>query len=359
MADIKSLLESMRKCAGIVECDDMSGDDCNPAVDDIMQRIASGECDIMDVMEHPANPDEEAAGQQLRDMFDRIAAENQLDPKMDGPQIRELMMDELSCGDEQQPEMSDEVREARRIAGLPLMERWDDDDDVRKAEEEIARQKKAGGKAAKGWEAAEKQAKRVNADKDMSRLAKRTKEEPEDDEDDEKKEEPAQDKKPEAAVDKKKAEKPVDKKEEPKETKKEEPAAPATDQKFAAAARKFLASHPNATAAEIRGHCEKSGVTVPAHFHSRLHGIKASIKKAMLKKGVTEAYVLIHPQMPTFVLAENGAMNQYQWISAKDDSSSLEPLVFENESAAHKVITYVRDYKNQSCILQKIKLGEE
>lgn len=219
------------------------------------------------------------------------------------------------------PKMSQEVMEMRKAAGLPLVEGWDDGDDDEDPDVKIA-------SSDKRQQAFEKKAKKdiakVDADKDMSKLAKGSKDEDEKEE----KSAPA----PAAAKDAAK-----DVEEKPK----------ASRGSFSSIVKPLLAR--GASTSDIRAALTKAGVEVK-HLHSRLHGLRKNIK---------EGFVLVHPQMPSFVLAENAMMNQYQWISEKDDSTTLAPLLFTTEAAAEKVIKYVREFKNQSCILTPISFKED
>ena len=69
-----------------------------------------------------------------------------------------------------------------------------------------------------------------------------------------------------------------------------------------------------------------------------------------------ECYMLQHPSVASFLLAENKMMNQYQWI---DSSSPFDPLVFESEAEAKKVAQYIYEWKNRTADIIKIDLTEE
>lgn len=214
----------------------------------------------------------------------------------------------------------------KRLAGVPLNEAYGDDDedeDVKAAEREIAKQKKAGGKAAKGWEQAEKAAKSADADKDLENAETKPAA----------KAEPKVEAKP-AAV-------------EPVATAE---AAPAARAAFAKAIRAVLAQNRDATAADIKKYCADHNVKVLDHIHSHLSRIRKGIK-------VTECYILVHPQMSSFVLAENTVLNRYQWIDANDTKTTLDTAVFETEAAAKEVAQYVKDYRSQATIVTKVDLS--
>jgi len=199
----------------------------------------------------------------------------------------------------------------RNIAGIT--ESYDDeDDDVRAAEQELKKIDKKNPKAAAAGAQAEKAAKKVDADKDLSQIEKKAKA---------KADEPAKEAKQAKTEDK-----------------------PAGKGTFSSIAKPLLKA--GKSTADIRAALAAAGISVN-HIHSRLHG---------LKKGLKEGFVLVHPSLPSFVLAENSMMNQYQWISEKEDTSSLHPMVFEDTASAQKVMKYLSEYKNQDAILTPIKV---
>lgn len=229
-----------------------------------------------------------------------------------------------------------EMAVIRKLAGLPLFEAQDDDDedaDVASANREIAKQKKAGGKAAKGWEQAEKAAKKTDADKDVEATKPTSKVETT--------------AKPDAKAEPK-ADEDGDK----------TTVSPAAEEKFIAMARRFLSTHPDAKAGDLRKHCKENNIGLCNHFNSRFDGLKKAITKAAMKKGLKEGYVLMHPHMANFILAENTAINQYQWVSLTDNTNTLDPAVFESEAAAVVVRTYVQDYKSQASVLTKFNWAD-
>lgn len=353
-------IESMRQIAGTKKLHEGR----MAEVDQILQDVASGDLDAYTVMNHPTSPEENYAAQQLQQMYDTVAQDQGLHADDDFEQILDIVCDNLSkqYGDQQpapapRSPMSAEVTEMRRMAGLPLMEAKAADEPDEPNETAIAKRKRLQAikdkledeRAERGDDdKKEKSAVRTVAGKAYGGSKQKEESSDEEDETPAKKEAPAAEKK----------EAPKAEKAAPAEKKEESGSAPASDAKFASLARSFLAHNPNASAADVRAHCVKAGCTPPAHFHSRLSGIKASVKKSMLKKGVKEGFILIHPQMPSFVLAENMAMNQYQWVSMKDEKSSLEPMMFVTEADAKKVMLYVKEYKNQACILTPVKLED-
>lgn len=242
--------------------------------------------------------------------------------------------DDSRFGRQLKRRLPEEVSTAMRQAGIQLNERWDDDgyDDDEDRDVKIAMSDKR-------QQAFEKRAKKVvgkvDPDKDISKMAKNNSKK-----DDDEEEKPAA----KAAPANKAA--PAEKKPAPAAEKKEDaPAKPARGS-FTAIVKPMLAR--GASTADIRAALTKAGVSTN-HLHSRLHG---------LRKGLKEGFVLVHPHMPSFVLAENLMMNQYQWISEKDDATSLQPMLFASEAEAQRVIKYMVDFKNQQAVLTKVQLGD-
>lgn len=163
------------------------------------------------------------------------------------------------------------------------------------------------------------------------------------------------------AREKKADEKPAEKKEEPKADEKPAPKAeektednsneakrrgraPSDDSKRGQA-RSWLNSHPNSSRKEFLAHASSFGMS-PAY---------ASAFRAahMAKSKVTECYVLSHPSMPSFLLAENREMSQMQWV---DPTSPLEPMIFESKAEAERVAKYMSEWKSQYSNIDVIKL---
>jgi hypothetical protein len=280
-------------------------------------------------------------------MYDEVAATYGLHPDDDFERIEDIMFVwlEQEYGVKESTKMSKEkqalLESVRKIAGLPLVEAWDDDDedpDVKTAMKDKKQQE---------FEAKHKKViAKVDAQKDMEKVAAGAKKE--DDEDDEK---------PAAKPDFLDMDKDGNKKESMKKAiaDKKEKMAKAEEKKpvargsVATVIRNVLSKNKSAKASDVRAALEKAGVSVPAHLHSHI---------VRIRKKLNEGYILVHPQMSSFVLAENAMMNQYQWISTKDESTSLEPVVFESEAAAKKVMEYLYDYKNQQSVLVPLALEE-
>lgn len=251
--------------------------------------------------------------------------------------------------------MSFNLTRIQQLAGIPITESYDDDDDLSPAERELAAKaekdlKKKGVKVGK-----------VDPDKDLHALAQRRKAKEaakEADEDKEEAEAKAAASKEEAdepkAEEKKEAPKAEEKKEEPK---KEEAAAEAKRRGKAPNPESFnqhaKANAKNMTRGEfLKWAAEKHGKG--KHYASALFA-KYNPKSGRQVK-TDECWVLVHPQASSFMLAENEAMNQYQWI---DDASPMNPMVFETEAEANKVAKWIHEWKNQSAVLVKVDLTDE
>lgn len=222
-------------------------------------------------------------------------------------------------------QLSEQAREALRFAGLLT-----EDDDVRKAEEEIARQKKSNPKAAKAWDQAEKLAKKADANKDMAKLAKKTKPEKEEDDKPAAKEEDDKDylyKKTDDAHD-------------GDDDEDDKPAPKAAEKKvsFSSIAKPLLAK--GASTAQIKDALAAAGISVN-YLHSRLHG---------LKKGLKECYVLVHPRASNSVICESTVSGRSTWV----DSDTAGYLVFESREAAEQYAEQLKTYNGQLATVATI-----
>ncbi len=269
-----------------------------------------------------------------------------------------------------------DISRLRALAGVqPLTESYDDDDDdgMSASERELA------GKADRDLKKKGIKVANVDPDKDIRSLARRRKahdaryEEKVDKEEAEEKEAAEKEKatepkaEPEAKKEAPKAEEkkeaapkkePEAKKEEPKaEEKKEEPAAEAKRRGKAPNPESFN-QHAKANAKNMtRGQF----LTWAAEKHGKGKAYASALfakykPKSSREVKTNECYMLQHPSVPAFLLAENKMMNQYQWI---DGASPMDPLVFETEAEAKKVAQYIYEWKNQTADIVKIDFSDE
>jgi chemotaxis protein histidine kinase CheA len=241
----------------------------------------------------------------------------------------------------------------RRLAGLPLTEGWmrDDDDDDEDPDVKIVN-------ADKGQTAFERKNK-SHLDDNAEALKKRT-----------------------AEVKAKAAEKKAEKKAEPKsetpakdKTEEKSPPAekapakaePAKEEKKVEAAaekkRRGKAPDENSKSGQMRTWYNANKPTQRKHFlaHAAKIGMSAAQASTLHAKlnpksgrevKTDECYVITHPFMPSFMLAENREMNgQMQWI---DPASPLDPLVFETAEEAQKVVKYMAEWKGQTSKVTKV-----
>lgn len=236
-----------------------------------------------------------------------------------------------------------DINAIRKIAGLPLMEAFgrdedDDEDPDAKIASSDKRQAAFEKKNKNEMRRAELEAK--NKEKVAAKKAEEAKAE--------KKEAP----KP---AEKKAEEKPAEKKEEPKAAEKKEESNESneakkrgrtpSDSSKMGQARAWLQSHPEASRSEFMKHAES--------FNMSRHYANAFFYSVKKKMKVTECFILVHPTMPSFVLAENRELNQMQWV---DPTSPLEPMIFEKKAEAEKIAKYMSEWKSQYADIQTIKL---
>lgn len=111
----------------------------------------------------------------------------------------------------------------------------------------------------------------------------------------------------------------------------------------------WMDANPGAPRKDAWAHAEKELAFTKAGFSTIYQGLKG--------KRIKECYVLRHPTIPSFILSENGAMNQYQWISDSDIETPLNPMIFESKQAAAEVINYLQSFKNQTVELKWVDLS--
>lgn len=178
----------------------------------------------------------------------------------------------------------------------------------------------------------------------------------------------AEEKKPEAA--KPEAAKPEEKKPEPKaeepkaEEKKEEAAAKKrgkapNDNSKEGQARAWLKAHASMPRNERRkAFIKHFSSENSAKWDTPWSKARASAAYAKYsprsaeeaKQEVKELWALVHPFMPSFMLAENREMNQMQWV---DPLGDLEPMFFHTEAEAQKIAKYMAEWKGQQSVLDK------
>lgn len=220
------------------------------------------------------------------------------------------------------------LNEARKYAGLePIVESFEDDDEEDrdakiaaqdKKQQEFERKNKktldAAEKAIKA-KAAREQADKETADKEKSDAPK-SKEDNED-------------------KSKEKSDKEVDNKKN-SETSSEEKVVKA---KKAAAARAWIAENPSATAGQFKAIAlDKFGMG--KHYANTFFYAHKNKNKG--KTEVAECFVLSHPTISGYYLAENREMGQHQWI---DEDSDLDAMMFESVDQANDYAAKIADWR--------------
>lgn len=235
-----------------------------------------------------------------------------------------------------------DINNIRKIAGLPLMEARIDDEDDEDPDAKIAAsdkrqaafEKRNKKELSDAEQAAKERNEKLKAQAAEKKAAKET----------EKKEAPKAEEKPaEKKEDAPKAEeKPAEKSDEQRSsTRGRKP----SDSSKMGQARKWIQDHPTASRGDFMKHAES--------FNMSRHYANAFFYSVKKKMKVTECYILVHPNLPSFVLAENREMNQMQWV---DPTSPLEPMIFESREEAEKIATYMSEWKSQYADVQTVKL---
>lgn len=210
-----------------------------------------------------------------------------------------------------------QLNEMRRIAGLPLVEAYDDDDDE------------------------DPDVKIAMKDKRQREFEKRNKKEISD---------------ANAEVDKKKkeaaakAEKPAAEKAPTKEDDKAEDKPEPTEKKSrqregskAGRGRAWLQANPQASLKTFKSWAaEELGMSAAAattYFYNMGGGKR--------RQALSESWMIRHPKLDTYFLAENRSAGRYQWIDMSREES-LAPCIFETEKAAETVGQHLQDFRNQA-----------
>ena len=223
------------------------------------------------------------------------------------------------------------INNIRKIAGLPLMEAShsteddDEDPDVKIAASD-KRQAAFEKRNKNELTAAEKAAKAKDKARAEAKAAAKTEEKP---------------------AEKKAEEKPAEKKEEGNEGNNEakKRGRKASDSSKMGQARAWILAHPESKRGEFLKHAES--------FAMSKHYANAFFYQVKKKSKVEECFILVHPNMPSFVLAENRELNQMQWV---DPTSPLEPMIFEDKAEAEKIVKYMSEWKSQYADIMTIRL---
>ena len=235
-----------------------------------------------------------------------------------------------------------DVNKMRKIAGLPevkaepLVESYDDDGDDGLSPSERALANRADSDLRKkGIKVGN-----INPDKDLHKLAANEKEKEETDD--------------------------VDKAPAPVKKAGPAPATPKAEEKPAPKAEpeKKSRSNPNSKASgALKVVTDNPGITRQEFFAKMAADFGMGKNYANLKwqalKGhrqiANEGYILLHPNAPQYMLAENREMNQYVWVDA---SSEFPTVVCETLEAAEKLVKYMREIKNQVPVIDHYDLSE-
>jgi hypothetical protein len=212
-----------------------------------------------------------------------------------------------------------DLQRMAKIAGVQLNEVWDRDDDDEDPDAKIAgedKRQKAFEKKNKGeLKAAAKSEPPKKAEKPAAAKAEEKKPEP-------KKEEPAK------AAEEKKA--------------RGRAANPESFNQQAKAKAKSMTRGAFITWAAELGKGKNYASTLFAKYNP-----KSSRQVAEAK----EVWILTHPHMPTFTLAENYEMRTQQWV---DSSSPFSTNLYMTEAEAQKAQKHLSEWKGQASVIEKI-----
>lgn len=221
-----------------------------------------------------------------------------------------------------------QLNEMRRIAGLPLVESYDDDEDP---DVKIAMKDKRQREFEKRNK---KEISDANAEVDKKKKEAAAK---------------AAEKKAAAKAEKPAAEKAPAKEDDKAEDKPEPKAEPAEKKSRqregskAGRGRAWLQANPQASLKTFKSWAaEELGMSAAAattYFYNMGGGKR--------RQALTESWMIRHPKLDTYFLAENRSAGRYQWIDMSREES-LEPCIFESEKAATTVGQHLQDFRNQA-----------
>lgn len=208
-------------------------------------------------------------------------------------------------------QLSAQAMEALRLAGIPLEEAYDDDDedpDVKIANAD-KRQREFEKKNSKAIKAAEKVADKGDEKEEAAATKKATA----DDEDEPKAAEKA----------------PTEKKEEAKTA----AAKGRKPSERTGTCRSWLEAHPGATRAQFVAHCLELGMT-KNHANTSFYTLRNKIAAS-----TNEAFMIVHPLDSGTVLAENTRLRRYEWIDICEHNDYVSPMVFSSLFEAEAIVS--------------------
>lgn len=171
----------------------------------------------------------------------------------------------------------------------------------------------------------------------------------------------AEEKKPEE----KKADKPAAKAAPKAEEKKEAPKAEEKKDDTPAAKKRGRAANPDSfnqhAKANAKSMTRGEFIKWAAEKHNKGKNYASSLfakynpKSQRELKEAKVGWILVHPHMPTFTLAENYEMKSMQWI---DSSSDLNTIVHLSEAEAQKTAKYMSEWRGQSSVIEKVEFDD-
>jgi hypothetical protein len=234
-----------------------------------------------------------------------------------------------------------DINKVRKLAGMPLMEAWDNDDDDEDPDAKIAGGDKGQSefekKASKDIKQAEQKADEIAKKKAEEAAAKKVAS-------------PFDALVNHATADKKpaKAEK-APKSDEGGEKRRGKAPDPEGKQ---GKARAWMDANPNATRKQFIDHVVANHEMSPHHANTFFY----AYKKVKGSKTVSEMYYLSHPSVSSYVLAENRELNTFMWTD--HTNATLEPLMFESKAEVERVAKYMSEWKGIPTQIGTVNLNQ-
>lgn len=165
-----------------------------------------------------------------------------------------------------------------------------------------------------------------------------------------------------ALADKKRAQEEAKKAKPKKEEEKEEPKKETTstvDEKPEEAKKRGKAPNPESFNQHAKANAAKMSRGEFIKWAAETHGKGKNYASTLFAKYnpksgrqvANESWIIVHPMMPSFLLAENREMSTYQWV---DSTSPINPIIFETQAEAEKIQKHISEWRAQSSVLEKI-----
>lgn len=120
-------------------------------------------------------------------------------------------------------------------------------------------------------------------------------------------------------------------------------------------AREWLGSNADHNRKSFMAHATTNLGMSAHHANTFYYAHKKKTAGSATPAEVKEVWVIQHPHMESFMLAENRELNSMQWV---DPYHALEPMIFDNEESASKIAKYMQEWRGQAARVTKISFTD-